>query len=425
MVDDEEIHKIIKKMCDEKYNFICYTMAVIIRNTHKSFPNVPFEQTACPQPLDISSNKYSSDKFTSVVKENFKNQDTNIKKSDIDHYKNLIQDSVGKAVATGAASAASAAALAAFGPVIATIGVVGVLSGTVTADKMQQLDAFKYYTSQYGLVIYQDKFLRPDQIYYLADMLTNHEDNRPKFDFTKSNNNITTMINKMIEIRKTEINNLGGTDEKSNCLKGINGVYPIYPVGTFKSQNSYNSDFYYQGMYVMFVAGVYNFFEILKYVLIKKYKNQYCEQNEHLYYEAMQRMQIQIGMMCEKAFGVKSQSEPIKNIIEEEMKCALDPDFTKSFKIDYCGKNGSSSGSLQGMPSWGWKAAVGVGVGAAALYGYKKWRDYKNARTKNSSSSSSKLKRSNRGSRRKVASAETTSKRVSRRSVHKSSSGNH
>ncbi len=415
-------------MCDEKYKFICYTMAEIIRKTHTNFPSVPFEVNRCPEPRDISSTKYKSDDFEKVVKK-IRDQ-SDIQKASVHRFYNIAKTG-GKVVVVGGVAVLAAL----LSPFIGTMGATAVAVGTMGAAQATEknpIEISEYsnympvlngeYVKQYGLVIYEEERLKLDKIYFLEDMLSEHTDRRPKFKI----NNLQGMIENIAKIRNTEINKLGGTD-KNHCLQNSGGVYPIYGVGTFTSQPKYYADEYYKGMYVMFVAGVYNFFEIMKYVLLKKYKNQYCEEEEHTYYEAMLRMKIQIIDICNRAFGssVKTDSKLIKETIAEEMESAMDLDFKKSFRINYCERFQTSAGLLPGIPDWGWKAAIGVGVGAAALYGLKKWRDYKNAKTSSASSSSSSASSSSASSspqpstktkKRRSSKGKKKSKRGSRRS---------
>ena len=435
MTDDRDIEKKINTICDEKYKFICYTMAEIIRNNHSYFPASPFWPTMCPQPVDISSNKYNPDDFNKVLK---KRQDQgNIKNASV----HKVYDVLKTSVKVGSTVAAIPLAYVAGAAVGAYVGVSSFITKTIffgTGFGLAQANDYipfeiteetKYmpvfnneYVKQYGLVIYEDKKFKLDKIYYLADMLSENTDMRPYFDIGGEMNE---MIKKIAQIRNKELKKLGGTN-KNHCLQNTGGVYPIYGVGTFKSKDTYDEDEYHKGMYVMFVAGVYNFFEIMKYVLLKKYKNQYCQTEEHTYYEAMQRMQIQIGTICDKAFGITvgNKSRPVKEIIVEEMKCALDPDFSNSFKIDYCKKFATLDEILPGMPELGWKAVVGLG--AVALYGLKKWRDYKKPKASSSSSSSSSSKKrssSKRGSRRSRSSEieRSSRNRENKKSTHKRS----
>jgi hypothetical protein len=427
---DDDAQKLIESMCDEKYKFICYTMAEIIRKTHTNFPNVPFEVNRCPEPRDISSTKYKSDDFEKVVKK-IRNQ-SDIQKVSV-HRLYDIAKTGSKAVAVVGVGVL----VSLLTPFLGTVGAATVAAGTIGAAQATDTNPIEIsaksnympilngeYVKQYGLVIYEKNSLKLDKIYFLEDMLSEDTDRRPNFKI--ENNKLPEMIKKIAEIRNTEINKLGGTD-KNHCLQNTGGVYPIYGVGTFTSQLTYDADEYYKGMYVMFVAGVYNFFEIMKYVLLKKYKNQYCEEEEHTYYEAMLRMKIQIIDICNRAFGssVKTDSKLIKETIAEEMESAMDLDFKKSFRINYCERFQTSAGLLPGIPDWGWKAAIGVGVGAAALYGLKKWRDYKNAKTSSASSSSSSASSSSASSspqpstktkKRRSSKGKKKSKRGSRRS---------
>lgn len=408
---DDDAQKLIKEMCDEKYNFICYTMAEIIRKTHTNFPSVPFAVNSCPQPRNISSTEYKSGDFKKVVDE-IKDQ-SDIQNLTVHRLYNYVKNGT----KIGATALAAGIALY-FGTIGFIASMLGLGAAQATGNNpIEFRENFAVilngeYVKQYGLVIYEHIPYQYDKMHFLADMLNEDTDKRPNFKIE----NLPEMIDNIAKIRNEEIKKLDGTD-KNHCLQNTGGVYPIYGVGTFTSQPTYNADEYYKGMYVMFVAGVYNFFEIMKYVLLKKYKNQYCKKEEHTYYEAMLRMKIQIIDICNRAFGssVKTDSKPIKETIAAEMEFAMDADFTKSFKIDYCERFKTSAGLLPGIPDWGWKAAIGVGVGAAALYGLKKWRDYKNAKTSSTSSSSSSSASSSSASSSSASSSPQPSKKTKKR----------
>ncbi len=311
MTDDEDAKKLIKKMCDEKYQFICYTMAEIIRKKYTnfpSFPDVPFV-AYCPKPLDISSTKYNSKDFKNVVKDIKESDQAEIKKVNVHQIKDALK------ISRQIAGTSVLLIISAFLTYIAGLGLLasaaiyaGVFGGaqatdfkTFTIGDNYMPVIYNHYVKQYGLVIYEEKTARLDKIYFLDDMLSSNDDMRPKFQIKPGD--LQEMIKNISKIRNRELEKLKGTDDKTHCLQGMDGVYPIYGVGTFTSQDKYVDDEYYKGMYLMFVAGVYNFFEIMKYVLVKKYKNQYCAKDEPRYYEAMIRMKIQIIDICERAFG--------------------------------------------------------------------------------------------------------------------------
>jgi hypothetical protein len=100
----------------------------------------------------------------------------------------------------------------------------------------------------------------------------------------------------------------------------------------------------------------------------------------------------------------------------------MNKDFQESFKINYSTESlfkEYCSSYTRYLPDVGsvftTKNAIGLGIGAAALYGLKKWRDYKNAKTDSSSSSSSKhkLKKSKGTRKRKRASKSSGARKKS------------
>ena len=427
MTDKDEVNKQnIKEMCENKIKFLCSQMANLIGVSQSKL-----QSSRCPNPMEISSENYDEIIFKKAVTN--KTLSTEILKQDVHGFRNFVFDTGTKVVIT----AATALGYYIAWPIAIASGAATALGAQYSTNYFS--DKLYKFVKQYGLVIYENitidkKLNSADQPLYLEDMLSSNHLGRPKFKSI----DIDVMINSMIKIREEHFKIGVG---KNNCinegtkLDEVVTVFPIYGVGTFEKNTEYDGEEYKKGMYVMFVAGVYNFFKIMEILLIRKYENSICQEYEHNYYEAMLRMKIQIIDICDKAFGndVKTNSKPIKEIIKEEMDCAIDPEFSKSFKIDYCKKFQTSSGFLPGMPEWGWKAAVGVGVGAAALYGLKKWRDYKNAKTSLSSSSSSSSstslssspqpsrktkkrgstkgkKKSKRGSRRSRTETETSSK---------------
>ncbi len=236
-----------------------------------------------------------------------------------------------------------------------------------------------------GLVLYEHKRFRFDTRWPLEKLITDFLKNPPlRESFFKVGQNLNKMIDAMIAIRNNNFDN------------DVTDIFPIYTVGTCGTSGDKTSDVeYFKLMYFMFIAGIYNFFEILKEILLRKYKNYLKDDNKSkVIFEALQRMYIQVNQICD-SFNEKTPNEGITAIktklkleyeyafiiVEEGYNMSLGIDYDNMCLMSYASSNdgGYNIGTVLGI----------AGLAGLGLYGLKKWRELKGVSSSSSSSSGS------------------------------------
>ena len=373
--DDERYS--IGQLCEYKFRFLCTQMASLIIVEQSTFTTY-----TCPKPINEITASTTPLKFKMNALNNTINDgDVSETLTSVKTYAPYV---VGCGIVGGIAGYFTAGTTAA----VAFSGCVALVEGK-TGNIQSRITDFP---KQYGLVIYKNVPNGNDIKISLKTMIDANESNRPKFKIDDINSYIGGFQDILAKMK--DKSNVGNEDDV-NCLlenSSVVEVYPIYGVGVFNlSSGTFDRDEYKKGMYIVFVAGLYYFFDIMKYVLDRRYTKRYCEDYEISYYEAMLRMKIQVCDICKFAFK-DFDTTPFTNLLNNEMESVLDKDFTKSLKINYAEyfSNCQSPSNLlpSGMSNWlDWKTGVGLGVGALGLYGVKKFIDHKNARSNSSSSS--------------------------------------
>lgn len=173
-------------------------------------------------------------------------------------------------------------------------------------------------------------------------------------------------------------------------------------------------------LFLFFVACLKYFFKVIEQFLIRKYKNDYDQHYVSQTFNLLNQLKFDLLAIVNTEL---LKSVPINNVLHEEYNAVMNKDFQESFKIDYSKEllfKEFCSTFKSKLPDVGsvftTKNAIGLGIGAAALYGLKKWKDYKNAKTDSSSSSSSskhKLKKSKGTRKRKRASKSSGARKKS------------
>ena len=259
---------------------------------------------------------------------------------------------------------------------------------------------------EYGLVLYEHRKIRFDTRWPLENLIEDFKKNpSSRESFFYVGQDLNKMIKKMIEIRTDNFDK-----DKTSIL------FPIYNVGTCNTSNhKTNDDEYFKLMYFMFIAGIYNFFEILKEFLLRKYKNDLKKDNKSkVIFEALQRMYIQVNQICD-SFYEKTPNEGITAIktklkleyeyafiiVEEGYNMSLGIDYSDMCSMPYASSNsgGYNMGTVLGI----------AGLAGLGLYGLKKWRELKGVSSSSSSSSGS-LSSSSSDSSSSSSSSEASSK---------------
>jgi hypothetical protein len=168
--------------------------------------------------------------------------------------------------------------------------------------------------------------------------------------------------------------------------------YPLVPyiAENLPSTTSIGSKVnYYKVLYLLFVGGVFNFFKILEILLKRKYLGLYCggidKGREHMYYERLAEIYVQIEKIVNDGFNIQNDDKQIllNNILNEYKKViAADTNIipseteeTKQKEFKEVGKTGVGVGDVL------------LGVGLAGL-GYGLYKKFKKSRRKSSSKSS-------------------------------------
>ena len=274
-----------------------------------------------------------------------------------------------------------------------------------------------------------------DKTLKLTDVIQEQQINRFKFkDF-----DLTEKIKKSLE--KLRSNFFAGYKiDNENCITyygSRNFDFSYVEAGKFEESTTYSDENYYKVLFILYIACVHNFFEVLKILLTTKYKNQNCEylKFEKKYYESLLKIKTEILDICKQFGKVSSIYIFNNNILYEEWENLIKTKTNeKTIESKWCENINTNrqTDENQNQPPKSYfpdigsyvnpKNAIGLGVGAAALYGLKKWRDYQNAKTDSSSSSSSSSSKQTkkRSSKARVKKPSPRKKQPTQRSLRKS-----
>ena len=236
---------------------------------------------------------------------------------------------------------------------------------------------------EYGLVLYEHKTIRLDTRWPLEKLITDFNKNPPLRDsYFFVGTDLDTMIKTMINIRT------------NNFDSNRTDIFPIYNVGTCNTSKNKTNDYeFLKLMYFMFIAGIYNFFEILKEILLRKYKNELNDKKDKVIFEALQRMYIQVNEICDSIYK-KTNNESIHNgifVIKEQLTLEYQDAFLTnvSLNIDYSRMCLMPYASSSNDGGYNLGTVLGIaGLAGLGIYGLKKWHELKGVSSSSSSSSS-------------------------------------